>query len=291
MKNRLKNFGYLNLIVLLILSIMWIAVFFVKGLPGAVSWGVLKLIIPFAGLPAILINILLIVINLIRNQSISRRIAGLLVSGIAIFPILLTMNVLQFAYPADINKVTPAVTVAWPFKEEAVIGFGGDRVEDNLPHAVWASERWAYDIVMKPYNTGSKDPDSYGIWDKEVYSPVSGVVVEAYDEEEDILANTEEFISSEGNHVYIRINTTGTYLLLNHLKKDSLVVKTGDEVKTGDYIGRVGNSGSTSEPHLHIHHQRQNPTKILLPVFAEGLPLYFKGIKEPMPIKGSVIKP
>ncbi|WP_197032657.1 M23 family metallopeptidase [Clostridium sp. KNHs205] len=291
MKNRLKNFGYLNLIVLLILSIMWIAVFFVKGLPGAVSWGVLKLIIPFAGLPAILINILLIVINLIRNQSISRRIAGLLVSGIAIFPILLTMNVLQFAYPADINKVTPAVTVAWPFKEEAVIGFGGNREEDNLPHAVWASERWAYDIVMKPYTTGSKDPDSYGIWDKEVYSPVSGVVVEAYDEEEDILANTEEFISSEGNHVYIRINTTGTYLLLNHLKKNSLVVKTGDEVKTGDYIGRVGNSGSTSEPHLHIHHQRQNPTKMLLPVFAEGLPLYFKGIKEPMSIKGSVIKP
>jgi len=42
MKNKLKNFGYLNLIALLILSIMWIAVFFVKGLPGAVSWGVLK---------------------------------------------------------------------------------------------------------------------------------------------------------------------------------------------------------------------------------------------------------
>jgi murein DD-endopeptidase MepM/ murein hydrolase activator NlpD len=291
MKNRLKAFGYINLIVLIILIIMWVTVFFVQGLPGAVSWGVLKLIIPFTGIPAILINIVLLIKNLLRKQTISRRIAGVLVSGTAIFPILLTMNVLLLAYPADITKVSPAVTVAWPFKEEAVIGFGGDRVEDNLPHAVWASERWAYDIVMEPYNTGSKETASYGIWNKEVYSPVSGVVVEAYDEEEDIRANTEEFISSEGNHVYIRIASTGTYLLLNHLKKDSVALKTGDEVEAGDYIGRVGNSGSTSEPHLHIHHQRQDPTKMVLPVFAEGLPLYFEGIKDSMPVKDTIITP
>lgn len=291
MKSRMKAFGYINLIVLAILSIMWIAVFFVKGLPGAVSWGVLKLIVPFAGIPVMLINIVRLVINLIRKQTVGRRIAGLSVGVIATFPILLTMNLLQFAYPADINKVTPVLTVAWHFKEEAVVGFGGNRVEDNLPHAVWASERWAYDIVMYPYNTGSEEPESYGIWNKEVYSPVSGVVVEAYDEEEDIRANTEEFTSSEGNHVYIRITKTGTYLLLNHLKKDSVARKTGDKVAAGDYIGRVGNSGATSEPHLHIHHQRQDPTRILLPVFAEGLPLYFEGIKEQMPVKGSVVKP
>ncbi|MDO9301112.1 MAG: hypothetical protein Q7T89_07000 [Anaerolineales bacterium] len=37
--------------------------------------------------------------------------------------------------------------------------------------------------------------------------------------------------------------------------------------------GQCGNSGNTSEPHIHIHHQRQDPS--VYPInFAEGLPLY-----------------
>ena len=120
----------------------------------------------------------------------------------------------------------------------------------------------AYDLVMEPYNSGSADFEDYGIWDKEVVSPVEGTVVAAYDEVEDIPPNTEAFISPEGNHVYIQIKETGTYLLLNHLKKNSVIVEIGDQVNVGDLIARVGNSGSTSEPHLHIHHQRQNPLEM-----------------------------
>ncbi|MGG3801651.1 hypothetical protein [Metabacillus fastidiosus] len=48
---------------------------------------------------------------------------------------------------------------------------------------------------------------------------VSGKVIAAYDEEADIVPGSEEFISMEGNYVYIKIDETGTYLLLNHLKK------------------------------------------------------------------------
>lgn len=291
MKKKLKILGYLNLCVLAILTLMWLSVFFLHGLTGAISWGILKLIIPFMGIPALILNMILLIRNLIRKQTLRKRIIAFILSGIASFPILLTMNVFLLAYPANLLTVSPAITVAWPLKEEAVIGWGGDSIEDNLPHAIWASERWAYDIVMEPYNTGSTEPDSYGIWGKEVFSPVTGVILEAYDVEEDIMANTEEFISTEGNHVYIKIDETGTYLLLNHLKKGSVSVRKGDHVKAGELIGRVGNSGSTSEPHLHIHHQRQDPTKMLLPVFAEGLPLYFTGIKESMPVKASVIEP
>jgi len=90
--------------------------------------------------------------------------------------------------------------------------------------------------------------------------------------------------------VYIQIEKTGTYLLLNHLKKDSVNVEVGDQVTVGDLIARVGNSGSTSEPHLHIHHQRQNPLEMWTPVFAEGLPLYFENkVQNYMPVKGAVI--
>lgn len=64
------------------------------------------------------------------------------------------------------------------------------------------------------------------------------------------------------------------------------MVKTGDTVTEGQLIGQCGNSGNTSEPHIHIHHQRQDPT--VYPFnFAEGLPLYFRNHNgQMMPIGG-----
>lgn len=106
------------------------------------------------------------------------------------------------------------------------------------------------------------------------------------------MPNQDEFESLEGNYVYIRIEESGTYLLLNHLKQGSVVVSVGDKLEPGDLLGRVGNSGTSSEPHLHIHHQRQDPTKVLHPLFAEGLPLFFEnsqGIS--MPEGGTLITP
>lgn len=204
----------------------------------------------------------------------------------------MTMNIILCAYPNTIKRAQPSITVSWPLTEKTVVGWGGNSVKDNLPHATWASERWAYDLVMEPYNINSDSNEDYGIWNKEIHSPVSGIVIAVSDDEADIKPGSENFISMEGNHVYIKIKETGTYLLLNHLKKDSISVEVGDHVKPGDVIGRVGNSGSSSEPHLHIHHQRQDPTKVIHPVLAEGLPLFFKDINgDIMPKKDAVIKP
>jgi murein DD-endopeptidase MepM/ murein hydrolase activator NlpD len=36
------------------------------------------------------------------------------------------------------------------------------------------------------------------------------------------------------------------------MKHDSATVQVGDRVKKGQRIGRLGNSGNTSEPHLHF---------------------------------------
>ncbi|NUU64373.1 M23 family metallopeptidase [Paenibacillus sp. JW14] len=248
--------------------------------------------LPFAGLLGLIVSILIIIILSIKKKRIFRTVISLALCTVLLFPILLTLNVIKFAYPVSINKTNSSITIVWPIKEKSVVGWGGDTVESNLPHVIWASERWAYDILIEPYNSGSPVLEDYGIWNVEVISPVSGVVVAAFDDEDDIMPNTEDFISTEGNHVYIKIEETGTYLLLNHLKKDSVTVKVGEHVNPGDLIGFVGNSGSTSEPHLHIHHQRQDPTKALMPIFAEGLPLYFRDIDgKPMPEKGDIIVP
>ena len=46
----------------------------------------------------------------------------------------------------------------------------------------------------------------------------------------------------------------GRFAFYEHLKRGSVAVKAGDRVKSGQVIGRLGNSGSSSiGPHLHFH--------------------------------------
>ena len=60
------------------------------------------------------------------------------------------------------------------------------------------------------------------------------------------------------------------FVFLCHLQPGSLLVKAGDRVAAGQPLGRVGNSGNTSEPHVHVHLQ-DSPDDFM----GEGVPLYF----------------
>ena len=292
MKNINQKYGYYNLAITFVTLFSWICVYGLHGLMGVYAWSAIKFIFPILGLIGILLNIVLLVVYFFKKKTKFKILLNVSLCVVLAQHFLLTMNIVQLAYPVSIRSTQPSITVKWPFAEQAIVGWGGNSTKNNLPHVIWPSERWAYDLVMEPYHTGSKNAIDYGVWDREVLSPIAGNVIEAYDEESDITPGTENIISMEGNHVYLRIDSTGTYLLLNHLKKDSITVKVGDHVNAGDVLGRVGNSGSTSEPHLHIHHQRQDPTRTLYPILAEGLPLYFEDIDaEAMPVKGTVVTP
>lgn len=280
----------MNNILIGIILLSWISVYFIHGLIGAYAWALLKMIFPIIGFFGILINLVMFIVYIVKKKKKHKLLVNFLVNLILLFPIIMTMNIIRLAYPNDLESAQPSVTVEWPFTVETVVGWGGDTVENNLIHVIWPSERWAYDLVMEPYDIGSANNEDYGIWNKEVFSPVSGVVIAAYDDEKDINPGSEDFTTLAGNHVFIEMDETGTYLLLSHLKEGSVTVKEGDHINPGDLLGRIGNSGSTSEPHLHIHHQRQDPTKVPYPILAEGLPLYFEGIKgEGMPEKGDII--
>lgn len=294
MKKRkgLFNLGNIfNIMMIILLIVLWVSVLIVQGTIGAVSWALLKLIFAPLGVILSVICLIVLIVNIAKKKKVLPRIISLILSVALAFPILMLVNVVPMAYPIAIEDASPIVTIYSPFHESVLVGWGGDTVEDNAPHVIWASERWAYDLVMEPNNMGSDNLEDYGIYDKEIYAPISGEVVAVYDQEEDIAPNLEEFLSMEGNYVYMKIDETQTYLLMNHLKKDSVAVKVGDHLEVGDYIGNIGNSGSTSEPHLHIQHQRQNPTEVAYPIFAEGLPLYFydNSGNSVMPIAGEVI--
>ena len=56
----------------------------------------------------------------------------------------------------------------------------------------------------------------------------------------------------DGNHVVLDIGG-GYFAFYAHLQKKSVTVRVGDQVKKGAVLGKLGNSGNTSGPHLHFH--------------------------------------
>src|SRR3984885_6129307 len=55
-----------------------------------------------------------------------------------------------------------------------------------------------------------------------------------------------------GNHVILDLGS-GVYAFYAHMEKGSIGVAEGQHVKRGEVLGKLGNSGNTSAPHLHFH--------------------------------------
>ena len=75
-----------------------------------------------------------------------------------------------------------------------------------------------------------------------------------------------------GNHVVIAVSDYGPFVLVAHLKRDTVQVRVGDEVSALDPIGRCGNSGNSTEPHVHV--QVSDSTDWAR---SNGVPLAFRG--------------
>lgn len=55
-----------------------------------------------------------------------------------------------------------------------------------------------------------------------------------------------------GNAVVVRCAKTGAFVALVHLKQGSVKVAEGDFVRAGDVVGACGNSGNSTQPHVHV---------------------------------------
>ena len=101
------------------------------------------------------------------------------------------------------------------------------------------------------------DPARYKTFGVPVLSPCRGEVALVVDGIEDMSVPVMDRDHMAGNHV--AIDCGDFFVILAHLRKGSIDVTTGDRVQTGDYLGKMGNSGNSSEPHLHLHAQRGLP--------------------------------
>lgn len=265
----------LKKIILYLLSAVLIfilaCVYFIGGRFGAYAWNISVFILAPLAVVLLFVQIVMLIIHFYkRRKRHFWNIAFIAITAIYALPIAILLGISPITYPTNVNS-EKSVTVKMPV-ENAVL-FGG---KEYKTHAMWPSECYAFDILKEPYEVGSDNLDDYGIFGEDIYSPVSGTIIGMENNEIDIEPNTEEFTSSLGNYLYIKLDSTDTYLILAHLKQHSITVSVGDEISVGENIGKVGNSGTTSEPHLHIQHQLDNPLELKFPSCAVGLPISFE---------------
>lgn len=184
-----------------------------------------------------------------------------------------------------------------PFKGDWFVLWAGDTIELNQHHNI-PNQRYAIDFLIIDKNDISHKGngvhnDDYYAFDKEILAPADGVITKIIDNIEDNVPgqmNTEEIT---GNAVLIK-HIEGEISVLAHLKQDSIKVKIGDTVKAGQVIGLCGNSGNSTEPHLHYHLQDNESI-----YSGEGIKCFFQNFSfkngktesenEYSPIKGDII--
>ena len=114
-----------------------------------------------------------------------------------------------------------------------------------------------------------------------VYSPCSGIVKKVKDGIPDIepmnfkeLKNKKENIA--GNHVFIGCSDFD--ILLAHLKNGTVRVKEGQKIEASTFVGQVGNSGNTTEPHLHFQAQSASDKPSLFDKSIRPIPMLFNEV-------------
>lgn len=183
-----------------------------------------------------------------------------------------------------------SIDLASPFHDKKQIVLHGGASPFTNGHFYVKPQNYALDIVgmnnlgMRSSSfAGGAILNNYAIYGETIYSPVDGtiaIVVDKYDDQNPPKTDVEHLA---GNHILIE--SQGVEILLAHLKKGSIVVKEGDIVTTNSILGQVGNTGNTSEPHLHIHVERGGNPKTIL----NGKAVPFT-INNQFLVRGNIIK-
>ncbi len=181
--------------------------------------------------------------------------------------------------------VNPPVRGVW-----SVLNSPGSAVPSHGVRAY--GQTYAVDVLRRDpdaafgWRDGFRRPERFDAFGEPVHAIADGTVVRAVDRWRDHLSRTSwpalvYLLTVEtvrelgapgavvGNHVVID-HGNGVFSLVAHLRRRSLRVHPGQLVRAGDVLGEVGNSGNTSEPHVHVQlMDRARPTS------AAGIPFFW----------------
>jgi hypothetical protein len=128
---------------------------------------------------------------------------------------------------------------------------------------IYFAQRFAIDWMKlddagRMVNGDASKVENYVDYGAEVLAVADGTVVETLNDLDDQVPGklpdpaTITLQNIDGNHIVIDLGK-GLYAFYAHFQKRSVLVKKGQRVKRGQVLGKLGNTGNTSAPHLHFH--------------------------------------
>lgn len=168
--------------------------------------------------------------------------------------------------------------LVFPFAGEWTVVNGGRTLEVN-PHVANQNQRYACDFSVtdekgKSFRTDGKTNADYYAYGKEVLAPGEGTVIQVVDGVEDNELGKTNLYFVPGNLVVID-HGHAEHSFLAHFQPGSIRVKVGQKVRRGEVLGRCGNSGNSSEPHIHYH-----LANAPLMQEGDGLPVTFRNFRK-----------
>lgn len=168
-----------------------------------------------------------------------------------------------------------------PFEGQWYVANGG--VDKKTSHSwhVW-SQRYAYDFVMigesgKTHSGSGRELRDYYCYGQDVLAPADGEVVSMADNNPESRAYGDGRIECKakdirGNYITLK-HSEKEFSTIAHLMPNSITVALGQKVVRGQVIAKCGNSGNTSEPHVHF---QLNDGKSFFA--SAGLPVKFENV-------------
>ena len=174
------------------------------------------------------------------------------------------------ALHSRIAPATGVVNLAFPLESGRYLVVNGGSNSSTNAHLetlnaavpryrAWRGQSYGVDIVsldgfgLRARGVQPADPRDYFIYGARALAPCAGRVIIAVDGLPDMRVPEVDRNHLAGNHVILRCADAD--VLLGHLQPGSVRVHAGANVAVADWLGSVGNSGNTGEPHLHIHAQ------------------------------------
>jgi murein DD-endopeptidase MepM/ murein hydrolase activator NlpD len=236
------------------------------GLPGVVLWQLAPPLLTLAGIGVLIAALL---------QTIRQRLTWnrWRTAGYGSLALVAAMPLAYRTYPSSRDAYPSAIRFRLPLDGPVTVAWGGATARVNY-HVVLPDQRWAYDLLVSRNGRSFRGEGStltdYYVYGQRVLAPAGGLVRRAFDADPDMPpgrpgGGTEPC----GNQVVLEV-ASGEFLFICHLQRHSLQVAEGNMVAAGQVLGRVGNSGNTSQPHVHLHLQTGPQAGR-----GEGIPMYF----------------